>query len=74
MPHEEDGSRAADDVATRTFVVYEIWTRHRVVQAASMDEALKNEPDPVAGFSLANLHGVEVPACSPERLRLVEKK
>jgi hypothetical protein len=47
---------------SKTFVVYEVWTRHKVVQAESESEALEAaEPKPITGMSLSNWHAVEVP-------------
>ena len=49
------------------FVVYEIWTRHRIVKAKTATEALRNHmPVPVKGLHLSNWHAVEVPVKKPE--------
>lgn len=46
----------------KTFVVYEIWTCARVVQAESEDAALEDGPHgPQTAPSLANWYAVEVP-------------
>ena len=46
----------------KTFVLYEIWTTHRIVKANSETEALENgEPaGPSSEMSLANWYAVEV--------------
>ena len=66
-----------DSSTLKTFVVYEIWTLHRVVQAASIDEALENDSESATSLSLANWHAVEVlnsEQTTPPRLRAVEGK
>lgn len=46
---------------SQKFVIYEVWTRSRVVEAESHDAALeKNEPEPIEGMSLCNWHAVTV--------------
>ena len=61
----------------KTFVVYEVWTRSRVVAALSEDDALeRHSPAPAAGdLSLANWYAVEVPLASggDGRLRAVPR-
>lgn len=46
------------------FAVYEIWTRHRVIEADSVSDALdKADPHfraPVPGLGLCNWHAVPV--------------
>lgn len=45
----------------KQFVIYEVWTRSRVVQAASEDAAFSaNEPIPIEGLHLCNWHAQEV--------------
>jgi hypothetical protein len=59
------------------FVVYEVWTRAKVVEAASEEQALlDNEPSPGAGLNLANWHAVAVPEQPHESspLRIVTKE
>lgn len=47
----------------KTFVIYEIWTRSKVVKAVDRDAALEeNEPQPVEGLNLSNWHVDEVPS------------
>ena len=50
------------------FVVYEIWTRARVVEAHSMHDALThNEPAPMldTGLSLSNWHAQPLDEAEP---------
>jgi len=46
------------------FVIYEIWTRSRVVEAEDMVTALSDHdparPDDISGLSLSNWHAVAV--------------
>ena len=48
----------------KKYVIYEVWTRHRIVEADSRADALdKNEPAEITdgvGFSLSNWHAVPV--------------
>lgn len=48
------------------YVVYEVWTRSRVVDADSQSDAYdKSEPPARAGLSLCNWHVVELPVAKP---------
>lgn len=50
------------------YVIYEVWTRARVVEAESEQDALlHNEPEPVEGLDLANWHAVAVDTEPAER-------
>ena len=43
------------------FVVYEVWTKGHVVEAESMEDALRGyDPVPIEGLSLCNWHAVPV--------------
>jgi hypothetical protein len=48
------------------FVVYEVWTRSRVITADDLEDAmLKGEPKPVLGMTLSNWHAVDVDKQEP---------
>ncbi len=57
------------------FVVYEVWTRHRIVEARSIEEAYEQDMPPVPlGMNLCNWHAVEIPESTPKPiLGLVQK-
>jgi hypothetical protein len=42
------------------FLVYEIWTTHRVVEADDEDAALTELPEPRDGLVLSNWHAVPI--------------
>ncbi len=45
----------------KKFVIYEVWTRHRIVEAEDYDDALSNnDPEPIEGMSLSNWHAVPI--------------
>ena len=47
----------------KTFVVYEVWTRSRIIKAKDYSDALrKSAPKPIPGLNLSNWHGKEVKA------------
>lgn len=46
--------------ALKKFIVYELWTTSRVVEARDVEEAYrKSEPAPRRGLNLSNWHVVE---------------
>lgn len=44
------------------YVVYEVWTRHRIVEALSDESALEEMPEHVPGMNLANWYAVDLGA------------
>jgi hypothetical protein len=45
------------------FVVYEIWTRARIIEAKDQDHAdTTSMPEPIVGLSLCNWHAIAVPS------------
>lgn len=50
------------------FVIYEVWTTSRVVEAEDQESALEaHEPEDRNGMSLCNWHAVPVPDVSEDR-------
>jgi hypothetical protein len=48
------------------FVVYEVWTQARVVEAPSLEDAYNsNQPEPREGLSLCNWHAVPLESAEP---------
>lgn len=49
------------------FIVYEVWTCSKVVEANNLSDALNNNmPDPIEGLGLSNWRAVEIPAADNE--------